>query len=241
MQKKDSNADRDFIGKIATPLLTQAHILFHDDDVLVLNKPAGILSQKDKSGAEDVASLLQNLLKAAGRAPKFLAPVHRLDRNTSGLLLLACNSKAAAKLTELMQEGDIQREYMAIVKGDPGASGEIRLALSKNERTNEVRVDPYGKLAVTHFTRIKKMANSSLLAVSLETGRSHQIRVHFAHQKHPLIGDKKYAPRPWDKIFSRPALHAHKLDFVHPTNEEEMSFTAPLPEDMQGLLKSLGG
>lgn len=196
---------------------------------LVIDKPAGVLSQKDKSGDEDLAEILQKEL----RLP-FLAPVHRLDRNTSGLILLAKDSTTARALTDQLQAKKIRREYLAIVKGDPGESGRFEFRLRKNEKTNEVFVDPKGDEAVTEFEREQKMGNSSLVRVRLLTGRSHQIRVHFSHAGHALLGDRKYAKKPWSEIFGRPALHSAELVV------EGRTFRASLPQDMRELLKKLG-
>lgn len=212
------------------------NIVYQDDDLLVLNKPAGLLSQKDKSGDADVAAVLK---KSFPQIP-FIAPVHRLDRNTSGLLLVALNSKSAAKLTESIKAGHVNRKYMAIVKGDPGENGRIDLPLRKEGNTNEVFVDPdEGKEAVTLFQRKKKMGATCLIEVELETGRSHQIRAHFAHINCALIGDKKYAKKPWSTIFGRPALHAAEISFPHPSTGEEMHFFVDPPEDFTKLFQTL--
>ena len=200
------------------------------DGFLVVNKPAGVLSQKDKSGDQDLASILNQK-----NSFSFLAPVHRLDRNTSGLILLAKSSEWARKLTEWLQEGKIRRCYLAIVKGDPGENGTYDFRLRKNERTNEVSVHESGEEAVTDFVRLQKLGNSSLVRVSLPTGRSHQIRVHFSHAGHALLGDKKYAKKPWSEIFARPALHSAELELPG------LKVEAPLPDDMKSLLSKLGG
>jgi RluA family pseudouridine synthase len=205
-------------------------ILFDSPGFLVVNKPAGVLSQKDKSGADDLAALLQKDLNLP-----FLAPVHRLDRNTSGLILLAKTPEAARDLTDKLRKKEIQRTYLAVVKGDPGESGRFEYRLRKNEKTNEVFVDPKGDEAVTEFRREKHFGNSSLMRIRLLTGRSHQIRVHFAHAGHALLGDRKYAKKPWSEIFPRPALHAAELEV------NGRAFTAPIPQDIQDLLAKLGG
>jgi len=212
------------------------NILYHDNHLLVFNKPAGLLSQKDKSGDEDINEALKKILPNT----PFIAPVHRLDRNTSGLLLVALSSQAASALTENIRLKKVQRKYLAIVKGDPGEKGTINLPLRKEEDSNEVFVDEeLGKSAITHFIRQKKMGATSLIEVELETGRSHQIRAHLAHIKCALIGDKKYAKKPWSTIFTRPALHAVSLRFQHPNNGKELFFSVDPPEDFQKLLFTL--
>lgn len=207
-------------------------VIFENPDMIVVNKPAGTLSQKDKSGDDDIASHLKAQTGRAG----FLAPVHRLDRNTSGVLVLAKSSEAASKLTKAIKEGHLKREYLAIAKGDPGESGTFEFPLRKDEAKNQVFVDPNGQKAETHFSRLEKMGNSSLVMVRIITGRSHQIRIHFSHAGHALIGDKKYAKKPWSELFHRPALHAFKLTL--PQGEE---LRAQVPEDFLELLRKLGG
>jgi RluA family pseudouridine synthase len=214
-------------------------IVHEEPGFFVLNKPAGVLSQKDKSGEDDLAALLQKDFASAGALLPFLAPVHRLDRNTSGLILLAKTSEAARELTDWLQSKKIQRSYLAIVKGDPGENGRYEFRLRKNEKTNEVFVDAKGDEAVTEFAREKKMGNSSLVRVRLLTGRSHQIRVHFAHAGHALLGDRKYAKKPWSEIFHRPALHSAELEL--PVEGRVKKFVAEMPKDMRELLKKLGG
>jgi RluA family pseudouridine synthase len=219
------------------------NLIIHEEaGFLAVNKPAGVLSQKDKSRDPDLAEILQKEFARKGKPLPFLAPVHRLDRNTSGMILLAKTPTAARELTEWLQEGRIHRTYLAVVKGDPGERGRYEFRLRKNEKTNEVFVDAAGDEAVTEFTRERKMGNSSLVRVRLLTGRSHQIRVHFAHAGHALLGDKKYAKKPWSEIFGRPALHAVEVELPESDSPETLKkFTAPLPQDMKDLLQKLGG
>lgn len=216
-------------------------IVYEDSGLMVVNKPAGVLSQKDKSGDNDLAALIQEELKKNGQPLPFLAPVHRLDRNTSGLILLAKNPETARLLTNWIQEGKIHRSYLAIVKGDPGESGRYEFRLKKNERTNEVRVHESGEAAITEFTRWQKLGSSSLVSVRLLTGRSHQIRVHFSHAGHGLIGDKKYSKKPWSEIFARPALHAARIEVPAADGQKKRTWNAPIPPDFRALLVKLGG
>jgi RluA family pseudouridine synthase len=212
-------------------------ILFRNEDFLVVNKPAGVLSQKDKSGDEDLAALLKKSLEKAGEKIPFLAPVHRLDRNTSGLLILALHSAAARELTEIIQAGKLEKVYLALVKGNPGANGRFDFPLKKDEKTNQSFVDEDGAEAITEFTQRQFFGNSSLMEVRILTGRSHQIRAHFAAAGHALLGDRKYAKKPWSEIFPRPALHAHRLVIE---GKETIKVEAPLPADMQEMVKKLG-
>jgi RluA family pseudouridine synthase len=210
-------------------------ILYEGEDYLAVNKPAGVLSQKDKSGDEDLAAILKKELEKGGAEVPFLAPVHRLDRNTSGLLLLARSPAAAKQLTNWLQAGEIKKTYLAIVKGDPGVNGSYQFPLWKDEKKNQSFVRPSGDEAHTEFKRLEKMGSSSLVEIQLHTGRSHQIRAHFAHAGHSLIGDRKYGKKPWSEIFHRPALHAFRLELPGAKIE------CPLPEDMKELHAKLGG
>ncbi len=203
----------------------------------VVDKPAGVLSPKDKSGDSDLASLIQ---KALGKdALPFLAPVHRLDRNTSGLIILAKSSESARQLSEWLQEGKIVRTYMAIVKGDPGETGRYDFRLKKNPKTNEVSVSATGDEAITEFQRIQKLGNSSIVKARLITGKSHQIRVHFSHAGHALLGDKKYSKKPWSEIFGRPALHAMEIE-IPTLAGRQLRISVRPPVDMQNLARKLG-
>lgn len=211
-------------------------VLLRKAEFLAIDKPAGVLSQKDKSGDEDLAALVKKQEGIQG----FLAPVHRLDRNTSGIILLALSSQGADSLTQLLKSGKVQKKYLALVKGDPGLSGTYEFPLSKDEIQNKSTLDEEGgREAITHFKRIEFFGNSSLVEVEIETGRSHQIRAHFSLAGHALIGDKKYAKKPWSEIFHRPALHAEKLTF--PWKEESLEIVATIPKDLADLISKMGG
>lgn len=212
-------------------------IIFEDEKFMAVNKPAGVLSQRDKSGDEDLSDLVRKERKKVGTTLSFLAPVHRLDRNTSGIILLAKSSTAAKQLTDWMKNGLIHRSYLALVKGDTGPSGQYNFRLRKNSDENQVYVDPRGEEAITEFIQLQKLGSASLVKAKLLTGRSHQIRVHFAHAGHALIGDKKYAKKPWSEIFHRPALHAFELEMPDRTSP----LRAPIPTDFSALLLQLGG
>lgn len=209
-------------------------ILHEEKDFLVIDKPAGLLSQQDKSGDPCAAEVM----KKHG-ANGFLAPVHRLDRNTSGVLVLAKNKEAAAQWGEMFRGRDMEKTYLAIVKGDPGAKGEYNFPLKKNNDENQVYEDESGAEALTEFRQLQKLGNSSLVEIRLHTGRPHQIRAHFSLAGHALIGDKKYGKKPWSEIFHRPALHAHKLIAIW--NGKKIAIKAPIPQDFSELLLKLGG
>ncbi len=217
-------------------------ILFEDQNVIVIDKPAGLLSQGDISGDPSVVSLLQEYL---GRP--YVGLVHRLDRNTSGALVIGKRSKAAERLTTQLQNGTLTRTYQAWVEGIPTQSQwEWAHALVKNERTNEVRAYPSGNapsgakealLSAQKILSIKPRAElpkgASLLEIQLETGRGHQIRVQAAFEGHAIIGDPKYGrPSP---LIARPALHSWRVSFEHPIQKNIITLEAPIPQDWEPL------
>lgn len=211
-------------------------ILADSEHFLVIDKPAGLLSQPDKTGDEDVAAALRSELDL-----EFLAPVHRLDRNTSGCLILAKTNAAASALSTAIKAGKVKRTYHAMVKGSPDERGTIDAPLQKNEGENRSFVSKAGKPALTHYVRLKKCGATSLVEVTLDTGRSHQIRAHFSYIGCPLIGDKKYGKKPWSEIYTRPALHAISVEFPHPVTKEVCKISCPLPDDLRQLIQKLSG
>lgn len=209
-------------------------ILEENDSFLVANKPAGVLAQKDKSGDPDLAELLQRIKKR-----NFLHPVHRLDRNTSGILVLAKSPEAARILSAGIQEDNWKKVYLAVTKGNPGGAGQFDFPLAKDENKNQTKVDPKGESALTEFNTLSFNGSMSLVKIRLYTGRSHQIRVHFSHAGFPLIGDRKYGKKPWSELAARPLLHAYELSF--PFAGKISSFRASPPVDFQDFLKKVGG
>jgi len=202
-------------------------IIFEDQHLIVLSKAPGVLSQGDISGE---ASLVDLLRTHFGR--NYVGLLHRLDRNTSGLMIVAKRSKSAERLTEQLQNGTLVRKYRAIIEGTLSSPAEWKHSLLKNEKTNEVRVVTAGtsgaKTAALKVAPVKNFSHDgetlTLAEFELETGRSHQIRVQSAAMKHPLIGDTKYGTTRGIRLFSRPALHSSYLEFEHPISKEKMSF-----------------
>lgn len=217
-------------------------ILFEDQHLAVLSKAAGLLSQGDASGEPSLVDLLRTHF---GR--NYVGLIHRLDRNTSGLMVVAKRSKSAERLTAQLQSGELEREYEAILFGELrpstsefGPAPRIKWEhwLLKNPATNEVRVvpreTPGSKHAVlfVEAVRIFSVPGSkhplTLARFKLDTGRSHQIRVQAKAMGHPLIGDTKYGTRESASLFSRPALHSCFISFTHPMSREAMSFQEDL-------------
>ena len=209
----------------------EPRIVFEDTHLAVLDKPAGLLTQGDRSGDPNVVEWAR---KHFGR--NYVGLIHRLDRGTSGLLVLAKRSKAANRLTLALQEGKLRRSYLALLEGTLKNAVEWRHFLLKDERTNTVRVvtkdTPAAKLAVLRVAPVEHRVHAgvavTLARFELETGRSHQIRVQSSAENHPLVGDTKYGSR---VRAARVALHSAELEFPHPMSEETLRFTSPVPSD----------
>ena len=223
-------------------------VVFADDDLLVISKPSGVVVH---AAAGVTTGTLVDALDAAGHT---LAPragegragiVHRLDRDVSGLLIVAKTDVAHERLVGAMKKREIERRYMALVEGVPGADrGKIDAPIGRNPKhRTRMAVVPDGREAVTWFAITERFGKRCcLLEVRLETGRTHQIRVHLASIGHPVVGDTPYGR---DPTFSRsigarrPFLHAHKLAFAHPVSGEAMEFEIPLPPDLTAILDRL--
>lgn len=217
-------------------------ILFEDTHLVVLSKEAGLLSQADESGEPDLVSQLRDYF---GR--NYVGLVHRLDRNTSGLMVVAKRSKSAERLTRALQTGKLRRAYQAWLCGSLEGSGPQRWRhfLLKDEATNIVRSvregTPAAKEAILKVTPQTKSRFKGLpihlARFELETGRSHQIRVQSAAMGHPLVGDRKYGKGAPTELmdFARPALHSCEIEFPHPMTHEVLRFEEALPNDLESL------
>jgi 23S rRNA pseudouridine1911/1915/1917 synthase len=228
------------------------NVVFEDEDIIVLNKAVGLVTHP---GAGNWSGTLANAL--LHYEPKLATLdragiVHRLDKNTSGLMVVAKNEKSQKYLVEQLQTHSVSREYSAIVYGHMVAGGKIDEAIGRDTKDRvKQAVSSHGKEAVTHYRVIDRYQNHTHVKAILETGRTHQIRVHLSHIGYPLIGDPMYGgkvrfPKKADAVlkealvsFKRQALHARKLTLTHPTSDELMSWKAPLPEDMLALLDVL--
>lgn len=210
-----------------------APVCYEDSDVVVFDKPAGMPVHPSHLHREDtLANYYMSRCAQAGDTAVF-RPVNRLDRNTSGLCVVAKNAVAAAKLA-----GRVEKTYLAVVQGDlPESSGVIDAPIARAQQSIIVRVvSPQGKPAVTRFRRLRRCGSCSLVEVTLETGRTHQIRVHFSWLGYPLAGDDLYGG---DTVqIGRQALHCAEVSFLHPQEGRAVHVTCPLPEDMQSLIHS---
>jgi 23S rRNA pseudouridine955/2504/2580 synthase len=219
-------------------------ICYEDDLILVVNKPAGVAVH----GGSGISHGVIEILRAARPHAAFLELAHRLDRETSGCLLLAKRRSALTRLQELQRAGKIEKRYLALLAGRiRKGAWRTDLPLRKNTlKSGErmVRVDPEGKAAVTRFKVLRRYADASLVEALLETGRTHQIRVHTAAGGSPILGDPKYGEadvnRQWrDRGLRRLFLHAASLRFEWPGRSSPIHVEAPLPDDLRQLIEKL--
>ena len=234
------------------PEQVEFEILFQDEHLFVVNKPAGLVVHPAAGHAS--GTLLNGLLyidPALEQLPR-AGIVHRLDKDTTGVMVVARTLEAHTALVDALQLRDIKREYVAITQGVVTAGRTIDEPIGRHPVDRKrMSVQENGKNAVTHFTVREKYKSHSLIDVRLETGRTHQIRVHLAHLRYPLLGDQVYGGRlaipkgiseqleQLIRNFKRQALHAFRLSFAHPITAEPLSFEAQLPEDMTQLIETL--
>ena len=210
-------------------------VVFEDSSILVIDKPSGVAVH----GGSGVSYGVIESLRAERPQAKLLELAHRLDRDTSGLLLVAKKRAALVELHRMLREGEVEKVYSAVVAGAYRGPGEIRAALHKyvtGAGERRVAVREGGMSAATKVSVIKKSRECSLLEVRLLTGRTHQIRVHLAHAGHPILGDDKYGGEA-KKAARRLLLHAGKLAFDHPVSGERITLEAPLPTDMREFVR----
>jgi 23S rRNA pseudouridine1911/1915/1917 synthase len=226
-----------------TPQDIPIDVVYEDDAVLVVNKPPGLVVHPGSGNWE--GTLLNALLR---HAPQLQAVpragiVHRLDKDTSGLLVVAKTLAAQTNLVRQLQARTVTREYTAVVHGRVARDGTVDAPIGRHpvSRTR-MAVVARGKPASTHYRVISRYSGASLLECRLETGRTHQIRVHLAAIGHPIIGDPVYGRRSGNEerhAFHRQALHARRLALVHPETGRTMSWEAPPPQDMRELIAAL--
>lgn len=238
------------VETVAEPL--SLDIVFEDEALIVINKPAGLVVHPGAGNPR--GTLMNGLLHHApmlADVPR-AGIVHRIDKDTTGLLLIGKTLKAHTALVRSLDERSIKREYQAVCAGVLTGGGTIREPIGRHptERTR-MAVVPGGKPAITHYTVAERFRAHSRVDVTLETGRTHQIRVHFAYRRRPLVGDPVYGGRlalpagasaPLIEAlrgYRRQALHAARLAFGHPASGAAMTFEAPLPEDFSRLLDIL--
>ncbi len=237
------------IQLISEPEALELDIIFADEDCLVVNKPAGLVVHPGAGNPR--GTLLNGLLHhdpGLARLPR-AGIIHRLDKDTSGLLLVARTLQAHTALVRALAEREIERHYLAVCCGVLTGGGRIDEPLGRHPVDRlKMSVQQRGKPAITHYRVIQRFAAHTYISVKLETGRTHQIRVHFAHRRHALVGDPTYGGRlaiPSGasarlqealRRFRRQALHAEKLAFAHPRSDEEIALQVAPPDDFAALL-----
>ncbi|MDX2037264.1 MAG: RluA family pseudouridine synthase [Isosphaeraceae bacterium] len=232
----------------ARKVATRLRVLYEDRHVLVVDKPAGVLTQPTRLRERD--TLLERasryLLLRHGRRP-FVGIVHRLDRDTSGALALARSPDAVRAFQNLFRAHDIERQYLTVVEGvlarEAGTIDRPLITDQGDLRRKVARRPDEGRSAITHFRVLEHFGSvATLVACRLETGRTHQIRLHMTDIGHPVLGDAVYRPKTQPRCkakFGRQALHAQTLGFVHPMTGEHVQVEAPVPRDMNELIIDL--
>jgi 23S rRNA pseudouridine1911/1915/1917 synthase len=223
-----------------------------DTDLLVINKPAGLVAHPAAGNRDGtlVNALLHHCPELAALPRAGL--VHRLDKDTTGLLVIARSLRAHTALVEQLQARRIERDYLAVVNGVPVAGGTVEAPIGRHPVDRQrMAVTSGGKPAITHYRVLRRFRAHALLRVKLETGRTHQIRVHMAHIRLPLLGDPVYGGRPRlppgasprcievIQNFRRQALHAERLALIHPVSGERLEWRAEIPADLAELLAAL--
>ena len=247
------DVDVPYVAKISDrPEQVDFEIVHQDEEIIVVNKPANLVVHP--AAGHESGTLVNGLLNIDSNLE--LLPragiVHRLDKDTTGIMVVARSLKAHANLVDQLQRRLVKREYLAITQGVVTAGRTIETGIARHpQNRKKMSVQGYGKTAITHFRVIQKFPHHSLIKVQLETGRTHQIRVHMAHLRYPLLGDMLYGGRqrmPGGistelatqlNEFKRQALHAQKLGFEHPGSGLNCSFEAAIPQDFQNMLDAL--
>lgn len=231
------NITEDDSSEKIPPVEMALDIAYEDEDIIVINKPAGLPIHPSLNHYEDsLANGLAYYYKSQGK-PFIFRCANRLDKNTSGLTVVAKHLVSANILSTMVKMREFHREYYAIVRGTlDEREGTIDAPIGRVDNSIITRMVDFeqGERAITHYKVIHEENGHSLVSIHLETGRTHQIRVHFKYIGHPLIGDHLYNPDfQW---INRQALHSHKISFLHPITKQAMEFVAPLPEDMRRIV-----
>jgi len=218
------------------PINIPIHIVYEDEDLLVLNKPADMPIHPSQGNYLNTLANGVAYYFASQKQPFIYRCINRLDRDTTGLLILAKHMLSGAILSQMMKERRISRTYLALVEGKPPAQGTITTPIGRKPGSTIERLIDYknGESAITHYKLLKTAYDHSLIQLQLDTGRTHQIRVHMNSIGHPLLGDTLYNPE--TQLMKRQALHSQKLAFEHPITKDYMQFECPIPSDMCKIL-----
>jgi len=220
----------------------ELRVLFEDEDLLVIDKPAGLVVHPGPG--HSTGTLVHGLL---ARGPEWSSIggverpgiVHRLDRDTSGVMVIARNDESHRNLTNQLQRRSMSREYRAVAVGElPDAQARIEASIGRDPKHRQrMAVVADGRAAITELHRLELAPGHTLLRVALGTGRTHQIRVHLAYIRHPVLGDPVYGRR--SPLIGRPALHAETLTLRHPRTERPMTWTSPPPDDFEAAWRAV--
>ena len=220
-------------------------IIYEDRDIIVVNKPKGMVvhpanGNPDGTLVNAILSICKNSLSGIGGE---LRPgiVHRLDKDTSGLIIVAKNDKAHINMSEQIKERNVKKTYIALVRGNvPEEEATINMPIGRSTKDRKkMAVTKNGKQAITHFKVLKRYSKYTLLEIKIETGRTHQIRVHMAEIGYPVVGDAVYSNGKNEFGIEGQMLHAYKLEFMHPITNKHMELTAPLPQYFEKILKKI--
>lgn len=230
----------------ATPDAPEAiplDVVYEDSMLMVINKPVGLVVHPGSGNRQ--GTMLNALLYRVPQVAELprAGIVHRLDKDTSGLLVVAITIRSHTDLVRQLQARTVKREYLALVYGEIDRSGTVNAPLARDPHNRVKRtVHSMGKEAITHYEVVERFPGITLVRCKLETGRTHQIRVHMQHIGHPLVGEDTYSASRRSHLklpFSRQALHAERLGLIHPITQEFMQWECPLPSDFSEILRAL--
>lgn len=219
-------------------------IIYEDNDIIVVNKPKGMVvhpanGNPDGTLVNAILAICKNSLSGIGGE---LRPgiVHRLDKDTSGLIIVAKNDKAHINMSEQIKERKVKKTYIALVRGNVPEEATINMPIGRSTKDRKkMAVTKSGKQAITHFKVLKRYSKYTLLEIKIETGRTHQIRVHMAEIGYPVVGDTVYSNGKNEFGVEGQMLHAYKLEFAHPITNKHMELIAPLPQYFEDILKKI--
>lgn len=256
-EKKQKSSYKPESGDIITIDMPEAHeidlkaqdipvpVIYEDNDIIVVNKPKGMVvhpanGNPDGTLVNAILAMCKDSLSGIGGE---IRPgiVHRLDKDTSGLLIVAKNDEAHMKMSKQIQDRKVTKKYIALVRGvisEDEATINLPIARSTKDR-KKMAVDKNGKDAITHFKVLKRYDNYTLLELKIDTGRTHQIRVHMSYIGHPVVGDSVYSNGKNEFGAEGQMLHARYLEFKHPITEEKLKLEAPIPEYFEEVLEQL--
>lgn len=256
-EKKQKSSYKPESGDVITIYMPEAHeidlkaqdipvpVIYEDNDIIVVNKPKGMVvhpanGNPDGTLVNAILAMCKDSLSGIGGE---IRPgiVHRLDKDTSGLLIVAKNDEAHIKMSKQIQDRKVTKKYIALVRGvisENEATINLPIARSTKDR-KKMAVDKNGKDAVTHFKVLKRYDNYTLLELKIDTGRTHQIRVHMSYIGHPVVGDSVYSNGKNEFGAEGQMLHARYLEFKHPITEEKLKLEAPIPEYFEEVLEQL--